>query len=49
MRKKNTTAEDNKKRMNIANIMNTYIYIYIPILLYLYYMWREWLKIKIIK
>ena len=29
MRKKNTTAEDNKKRMNIANIMNIYIYIYI--------------------
>ena len=36
MWKKNTTAEDNKKRMNIANIMNIYIYIYIYIYLYYY-------------
>ena len=35
MRKKNTTAEDNKKRMNIANIMNIYIYIYIYIYTYI--------------
>ena len=32
--RKNTTAEDNKKRMNIANFINIYIYtqIYMPIL-----------------
>ena len=39
---KNITVEDNKKIMNIANFMNIYIYKYI----YLYYMWREWLKIE---
>ena len=31
---KNITIEDNKKRMNIANFINIYIYKYI----YLYYM-----------
>ena len=29
---KNITVEDNKKRMNIANFINIYIQIYIPIL-----------------
>ena len=30
--RKNITAEDNKKRMNIANFINIYIQIYVPIL-----------------
>ena len=30
--RKNTTVEDNKKRMNMANFINIYIQIYIPIL-----------------
>ena len=30
--RKNTTVEDNKKRMNIANFINIYIQIYRPIL-----------------
>ena len=40
MRKKNTTAEDNKKRMNIANIMNIYIYIYTYIIIPILYVAR---------
>ena len=30
--RKNITVEDNKKRMNMANFINIYIQIYIPIL-----------------
>ena len=30
--RKNITVEDNEKRMNIANFINIYINIYIPIL-----------------
>ena len=30
--RKNITVEDNKKRINIANFINIYIDIYIPIL-----------------
>ena len=37
--RKNITVED-KQRMNIANFINIYTNIYT------YYMWREWLKIK---
>ena len=29
--RKNITVEDNKKRMNIANFINIYIQIYIPV------------------
>ena len=29
--RKKITVEDNKKRMNIGNVINIYIYIYIPI------------------
>ena len=30
--RKNITVEDNKNRINIANFISTYTYIYIPIL-----------------
>ena len=43
--KKNITVEDNYNIINIANFINIYIYRYI----YLYYIWREWLKIKMIQ
>ena len=38
------TVEDNNKRMNITNFIDIYTNIYI----YLYYMWPNWLKIKMI-
>ena len=41
--RKNITVEDDKKRMNIANFLNTHTNIY------LYYMWWEWLKLKMIQ
>ena len=43
--RKSITVEDNRKRMSIANFINIYIYKYV----YLYYMWREWRKIKMIQ
>ena len=51
---KSITVEDNKKRMNIANLwiymyIYTNIYVYIYIYMYIYYMWREWITIKMIQ
>ena len=43
--RRNIRAEDNKKRMNIANFTNIHIYRYI----YQYYMWKEWIKLKMIQ
>ena len=39
--RKNITVKDNKKRMNITNFINIYTDI-----IYLYYMWQKWLKLK---
>ena len=42
------TVEDSKKIINIADFIRIYanIYTYMQIYIYLYYIWREWLKTK---